>query len=848
MLISHPAEKTLKEKPLKDHLRSVAGLSQQGLADLRLDLTLITRAELQRLSFLIGLFHDFGKATPFFQVYIRSREKKADQYTRHGFLSALVGYFFIEKELHSDLLSYTAFQVIKNHHGNLEAFDASDDRDIKSKVKTARLQLEKCLESYYDELRDFYLPYIPQFDTIRDIDADRMVEIVETSDLLIERGEYKIRPYKGFPGEGRGEPCVHPSLEDQLLGDDREKRIELFFIVNLLYSLLIDSDKKDAARLDTDYFTGSLNEPLNQVQPFIDRLKKDDPGKFGSNVPINLLRDRFIQEITSNPGISPGQHFYTLTAPTGIGKTFGCLAFANKLIEQLPGSGARIIYCLPYTSIIDQNFTEFEKIIRFNRGTAYEKRPTRYLLKHHHLDPHTVKNRVSQEEYSYKDYLDDKLLVESWESAMIVTTFVQFFHSIIGNKNRLLKKFHHIVNSVVILDEVQNINPDYYRLLKDIFHILGKRFHTYFLLTTATQPEIFDIEKSKPIPLVDSAFYTDHPLFNRVKLQIEKQPQTLGDFKQRFCREFTGENCLIVLNTKGAAEEMYRFIRENKPQYRVMCLTANLVPIDRKNKIDIIKKALDRKQEIILVSTQLIEAGVDISFKYVYRDFGPLDSIIQVAGRCNRSSEYGERGGTMTLVRLIDENHQDREFHTYIYKPIIAQLVEQTMQETSYESKDFLTLTQDYFNRFDFVRESRRLLNAIYELNYDRDIRDQTPVKDFRLIKEYDTESLYILTTPKAQTCMDRLDRCLDRLYKDELTGEEKDNLLFEIENIKAVLKDYQISLRENELENYEKKDIIKGEAPYRFISYEDQERYAYDRETGFLKEPKEQISGVICY
>lgn len=820
MLISHPSEKNLKEKPLKEHLRSVAELSQQGLADLRLDLTLINKAELQRLSFLIGLFHDFGKATPFFQFYIRSQEKKADQHTRHGFLSALVGYFFAAKELNSELFSYTAFQVIKNHHGNLEAFDASCDRNIKQSVKIAHFLLEKCLDSYYDELRDFYLPYVPHFNTIQHIDTNRMIEIVGTSDLLIE----------------------------DCLGDDRGKRIELFFITNLLFSQLIDSDKKDAARLDTDYFTGNLKEPLNQVQPFIDRLKKDDPEKFGRHIPINLLRDQFMKEIISNPGISPEHHFYTLTAPTGIGKTFGCLAFANRLIEQLPGQSTRIIYCLPYTSIIDQNFNEFEKIIRFNKGTDYEKRPNRYLLKHHHLNPYTVENRISKEEYSYKDYLDDKLLVESWESAMIVTSFVQFFHSIIGYKNRLLKKFHHIVNSVVILDEVQNINPDYYQLLKDIFHILGERFHTYFLLTTATQPEIFDLERSKPISLVDSVFYTNNHLFNRVKLRVEKQPQTLTDFKQRFCREFNDENCLIVLNTKGAAEEMYRYIKENKTQYRVMCLTNNLVPIDRKVKIHSIKEALNQRQKIIMVSTQLIEAGVDISFKYVYRDFGPLDSIIQVAGRCNRSGEYGGRGGTMTLVRLSNENHHDREFHSYIYKPIIAQLVEKTMYESSYESKDFLTLTYDYFNRFDFVRESRQLLSAIYELNYDQDIRDQTPVKDFRLIKEYDTESLYILTTEKAQTHMDRFNQCLSRLYKDEITGEEKDGVLFEIEHIKAILKDYQISFRKNELENYEKKVIIKGEAPYRFISHEDQERYAYDRETGFLKEPKEQIPGVICY
>ncbi|MCX6580070.1 MAG: CRISPR-associated helicase Cas3' [Candidatus Aminicenantes bacterium] len=820
MLISHPAEKNFKEKPLRDHLLNVAELSRKGMADLRLDLTLISHEELQRLSFLIGVLHDFGKATPYFQAYIRDREKKADQFTHHGFLSALIGHCLVKAEMKSDLFSYVAYQVIKNHHGDLEAFDASNN-DIHTKLKTARTQLDKCLQVYYGELKEFYLPHIPHFDIIEHIDMDELKEVVEESDFLIEES----------------------------LGEEEDKRLELFFITNLLFSFLIDSDKKDAARLDTDYFSGNLKEPPGQVQAFIEQSKKENPGKFGGHIPINKLRDQFMAEITTNPHISPDRHFYTLTAPTGIGKTYGCLAFADKLIERLPGQSARIIYCLPYTSIIDQNFSEFEKIIRFNKGAAYEQRPTRYLLKHHHLAGHTVKNRVVQEEYCYKDYLDDRLLVESWESALIVTTFVQFFHTVIGYKNRMLKKFHRIVNSVVILDEVQNINPDYYQLLKQVFHILGERFHTYFLLTTATQPEIFDLERSKPISLVDSAGYTGHSLFNRVKLIIEKQPQDLGTFKERFCREFNGDNCLIVFNTKGAAEEMFRFIKENKPEYRVLCLTTNLVPVDRRDKIEFIKQALLRREKIILVSTQLIEAGVDISFKNVYRDFGPFDSIIQVAGRCNRSGEYGELGGTMTLVRLINENHQGREFHSYIYKPIIAQYVEKTMRENIYESKDFLTLTRDYFSRFDFERESRRLLNAIHELNYDRDnIKDQTPVKDFKLIDEYDTEGLFILTTLVAQASMERLQLCLAKLYEEEIAEPEKETLLFEIEGLKATLKDYQISLREKDLENYEKKDIIKGEGPYRYISHEDQARYAYDAEAGFLKEPKEQISGVICF
>lgn len=820
MLISHPEEKNANARSLRDHLLNVAELSRQGLEGLRLDLTLVTQAELSRLAFLIGLLHDFGKATPFFQAYIRSPEKKGDHLTHHGFFSALVGHYFVKQEMKSELFSYLAFQVIKQHHGHLEAFDTSSDNDIKRKIKTARLQLDKCLDCYYDELQDFFQSHLPRFPDIIHLDLNNIAGVCEDSDFLIE----------------------------DHLGENSDKRIEFFFITNLLFSLLIDNDKKDAARLHTDYFTGNLDEPLNQVQPFIEQAKKEDPGKFGPHIPINTLRDRFMQEITENPHISPGNHFYTLTAPTGIGKTFGCLAFAHRLIGQLPGQRGRIIYCLPYTSIIDQNFSEFEKVIRFNKSDLYDRRPSRYLLKHHHLAAHTIQNRVSRKEYSYRDYLDDRLLVESWESAIIVTTFVQFFHSIIGNQNRLLKKFHHIVNSVVILDEVQNIDPDYYLMLKQVFHILGERFHTYFLLTTATQPEIFDLDKSRPIPLVNSPDYTHHPIFNRVKLNVERQPQGLDSFKEKFCREFFGENCLIVLNTKGAAEEMYRYIKEHKPEYRTHCLTTNLIPLDRKNKIKSIKQDLSERQKIILVSTQLIEAGVDISFKHVYRDFGPLDSIVQVAGRCNRNGEYGESGGSMTLVRLIDENHHNREFHSYIYKPIIAQYVDQTMKNSFYQSTDFSPLASDYFHRFDFTRQSQQLLNAICDLNYDRAIEDQIPVKDFKLIDEYDTEGLYILTTPEIQEKMFCFKRHLSSLQEQEMTEDERSKLLLEIETIKAELKDYQLSLRQNDLKKYEDTDKIKGESPYRYITYEDQARYAYDQDTGFLKEPREQIPGIKHY
>jgi CRISPR-associated endonuclease/helicase Cas3 len=274
------------------------------------------------------------------------------------------------------------------------------------------------------------------------------------------------------------------------------------------------------------------------------------------------------------------------------------------------------------------------------------------------------------------------------------------------------------------------------------------------------------------------------------------------------------------------------------------------VPRDRRDKIREIRAALSNGEKIIVISTQLVEAGVDLSFKYVYRDFGPLDSIIQVAGRCNRHGEYGPTGGTMTLVRLQNPDHNDKEFHSYIYKPIIAQYVRQSLTADRYESNAFEKLAETYFKQFDFRMESMKLLRAIYDLNYDNETRSQTPVSQFKLIKEYDDETLYILTTPEAQEKMDQLKSHLGRLVESELTREEIGNILLMIERLKTELREYRISLRDNDLESYRDTNILEdtGIGTYRYISYENREKYAYNDEVGFLKEPKAEISGAVHF
>jgi CRISPR-associated endonuclease/helicase Cas3 len=261
------------------------------------------------------------------------------------------------------------------------------------------------------------------------------------------------------------------------------------------------------------------------------------------------------------------------------------------------------------------------------------------------------------------------------------------------------------------------------------------------------------------------------------------------------------------------------------------------------------KEALEEHKKIIVVSTQLIEAGVDLSFKFVYRDFGPLDCIIQVAaGRCNRNGEYGELGGQFRLLRLIDENQARKPYHHYVYKPILIQHVEQTLNKKFYESKDFSDLSTSYFEKFEFTDKAEKLLAAICDLNYDNDVRCQIPVKKFKLIDEYSEETIYILVTLEAEQEMKRLLICKKQIQEEGISKEEKEVQLYEIEKLKAALKTFQISSRKQELEAYKNSMIIEEKERYTYISHDNQKKYAYDPCIGFLTIPKTEISLTISF
>ncbi|MDD3870024.1 MAG: helicase-related protein, partial [Candidatus Cloacimonetes bacterium] len=388
--------------------------------------------------------------------------------------------------------------------------------------------------------------------------------------------------------------------------------------------------------------------------------------------------------------------------------------------------------------------------------------------------------------------------IESWESACVISTFVQLFHSLIGNRNGMIRKLHNIINSIILLDEVQNLPADYYPLLRVLFKVLAERFDTFILSCSATQPYLFP--QDTYIELCEKELFSV-PDFNRVKLNIDLKEQTLDEFCQNYLELGDSKSILIVMNTKRSALAIYDYLSSKfKSSYQVLCLTTLHIPLCRQKIIEKIGCIIkEEKTKVVLVSTQLIEAGVDISFQKVYRDFGPLDSIIQVAGRCNRHNELGELGGEMFLVNL----QKDGKFLShYVYDKYLLSKTKECLEGyTSLESRQFTDIVDNYYRVLDVGAKGRSLLEAISILNYDQNIQNQIPIADFKIITDnYATETLYILCDDTSTKAISSIISKLEYIKQNKLTKEELQKTKTALETEYRSLNSYQINISLNEL------------------------------------------------
>jgi len=402
-----------------------------------------------------------------------------------------------------------------------------------------------------------------------------------------------------------------PAFLREALG--RKDGFAVAFFVRMIFSCLVDADF-----LDTEAF---MDPNQSRQRPVFPMLRKLAPRFFqslekleskDSDKPINRLRRAVRAECEAAAERPPG--FFSLTVPTGGGKTLSSLAFALR--HALRHDLRRIIYVVPFTTIIEQNADVFRRHL----GNE--------VVLEHHCNVHPQKETQAS-----------RVAAENWDAPLIVTTSVQFYESLFANRTSHCRKLHRIARSVIVLDEAQTMPVDYLQACLQALRELVRNYGCSVVLCTATQPEIrkrpdFDIglEGVREIVSNPKGLYND---LKRVKVENLGR-QTDAELSQRILRE---ERVLCIVNTTKHARLLFKEMGPGEGHFH---LSARMCPAHRRVRLWQIRRALAAKRICRVISTQVVEAGVDLDFPVVFRALAGLDSIAQAAGRCNRNKEQEE--------------------------------------------------------------------------------------------------------------------------------------------------------------------------------------------------------------
>lgn len=744
-------------EPLALHLKTVAERARRSLHD---NPALTDGKLLSELASICGLTHDFGKYTSYFQDKLPPKNKKPspEEYGHHAFISSLLGAFVTRSrypdEPEAALLVYLA---IHRHHGNLvtpsevlprrsKLSDAPDFYDVNP-------HLGRELRAVHEQLKD-----------IRDRGGESVLEemrtlgVSEVKDFLEQERWWEAlgglrRSYDDLMRSSSDEPSVSRRYWKQLL----------------LFSALIDADKhvSAAAGLEATSEEGRPRRPIppSLVDEHIAGLKGNpNPGKTEER--LNEIRRAVYMEGVNAVERLPLEELHpgilSLTAPTGSGKTLTALGCALRLRERVRrerGYLPRIVYALPFVNIIDQNFEVAEAVLR--RHTDYERSPSSYLLKHHHLAPQAFRED--------EDVTNDEalLLTESWESEIVVTTFVQLFESLVTNRNRRLKKLHNLAGAIVVLDEVQSIPYEQWKLVEYTLTTLTEHLGCTVLQMTATRPRILPGARE----LLDSPEKHFEGL-SRTTIVPKPDVRTTEDL-QEFSKELIeGDlSLLVVLNTIGDAVELYRRLRElpDLVPYRedlrsvgrgsgrpLVHLSTNITPWQRARRVRMLRRYMKLGGRPIVISTQVVEAGVDLDFGMVIRDRGPLDSIVQVAGRCNRSG-MSETAKAVYIVYL--EREQGLPPVSLVYGNILPQISQEVLDGPVVEA-DMYSKIDNYFglvcNRSS-DQLSKDFVEAMKFLRFYENRDDRVTVGRYQHIEHQEQVSILVGVNGRAERAIEQL-------------------------------------------------------------------------------------------
>ncbi len=690
------------------------------------------RCGLSQLMSLCGILHDMGKNKQVFNDYLYADEN-ARKRLRGTIAHASTGAKYIYEKYHDspdhvkvmvEMISY----AIAAHHGLFDCVDV-EHRDLFSQ------RLHK-VDDYEEACGNAAKDYLGEYELDK-IFAGASEEFgfawSEIKEILLQ-----LKPAM-LERHGKSAPKMLSECKFFLLA----------CLQRLILSILIDSDWEATSDFmgDIDTLTSlpafhseevfkkakeNFKAYMNRKQQTItaSSLTTQEKAIFDAR---NLLQDECIQFAKQPAGI------YCLPIPTGGGKTLSSLGYALEFCRLHPKT-ERIVYVSPFISITEQNAQVFRDVIGNDE----------WILEHH-------SSVIRTTEPGDEDYRNSGMSRYdiNWEEPFICTTFVQFMNTLFSDKSESIRRLHRLINSVVIIDEVQSMPLKCIHTFNYMLNFLNRVCKTNVILCTATQPTLEEAEcpvcYSEPKYMIKNQTDWFHK-FERVKINTPEMNQkytfeSLGNEIAEREKEY--KSILVVLNTKSAVRKLYDILKARN--INVEYLTTNLCAEHRSDKIKAIKKILkDKRENIVVVSTNLIEAGVDISFECVYRSMTGLDSLAQTAGRCNRNGEMdcgmiylimleGENTGNMIELQqnsritegiIYQYNNSEKSesllmprwMHEY-YKNVYSYGSDQM----NFPIKDMDTNIMELLSNGFFVRERKNVMNQAY----------RTAGQAYRVIDEY---------------------------------------------------------------------------------------------------------------
>lgn len=591
--IAHFKQDTKEDQELKNHLLQTAKSCGE----------LGEKLGLYACCYLAGLLHDMGKYSDKFQSYIRLAKESPDKAVRGSVDHSTAGGRLLYKMLHhvekgkiSVLIAEVIGNVIISHHAYLQDF------------------LNSQLESpYLNRVRDKDAEELRNFD---ELEARFFQEVISEEEFLsyVEQAILELERY------------IEKATSMKL-------PMKMMFLSKFLFSVLIDADRTDAR---------SFEMGKKAIKPEVEKLFEDYYKK------LMLKIDSFERQRQMNQnraalsdqceafGYRPSG-IYSLSIPTGGGKTLASFRYALK--HSLEYGKKRIIYIAPYTTILEQNSKVIRDIFKDER----------HILEFHS----NVVNHVSDG----KDALDNEwseMVSETWDSPIILTTMVQFLNNFYDKKSKSIRRLHRLTDAVIIFDEVQKVPTHCVSLFNEALNFLNVYGNSSLILCTATQPALSIVKhrlemdsKAEMVEDLSKVFQS----FKRVELVYkgDLEHEVIPKFDTPKLAEFVKDkmdqfqNMLVILNTRTVVKRLYEHLNAMKLSIPIYHLSTTMCAAHRQDVLMKVKDHLENEERVICISTQLIEAGVDISFDSAIRSLAGLDSIAQAAGRCNRHGESDMR-------------------------------------------------------------------------------------------------------------------------------------------------------------------------------------------------------------